>query len=303
MSAATIRPDRPQRLNVQVPNAGRRRRTDRMMTGLLIAAVGLVLVPIGLILFQVIREGISAMDWAFLTSVQPFSQREEGGGYLNGVFGTFYMVIIAASVAVPFGVGAATFVVEYSDSKLSPFIQFFTDVMTGVPSIFVGLYIYALLVQGNIGVTTGFSTLAGGLALSLLMMPIIARSSEEVLRLVPDDLRNAAYGLGARRWQVVTQVVLPTARSGLITGSILAVARAAGETAPLLLTALGAFTIVPQLVDAPQSALPLLIYSEARGAYDAAHARAWAGSLELMLIVLIITIIARRIGRGGEIQQ
>jgi phosphate transport system permease protein len=303
MSAPTLRAGNPDGLETQVPNAGRRRRTDRIMTGVLIGAVALTIIPIVLILFEVIRQGFGAMSWEFLSSVQPFSQRREGGGYLNGVFGTFYMVIIASMVAIPFGIAAATYVVEYKDSKLAPFIQFFTDVMTGVPSIFVGLYIYALLVQGNIGVSIGFSTLAGGLALSLLMLPIIARSSEEVLRLVPDDLRNAAFGLGARRWQVVTQVVLPTARSGLITGSILAVARAAGETAPLLLTALGAFTIVPQLVGAPQSALPLLIYGEARSAYEAAHARAWAGALELMLIVLVTTIIARRIGRGGEIQQ
>jgi phosphate transport system permease protein len=303
MSAPTRTAGSPGGLDTPVPNAGRRRRTDRIMTIMLIGAVALTIIPIVLILFEVIRQGLGAMSWEFLSSVQPFSQRREGGGYLNGVFGTFYMVIIASIVAVPFGIAAATYVVEYKDSRLAPFIQFFTDVMTGVPSIFVGLYIYALLVQGNIGFSIGFSTLAGGLALSLLMLPIIARSSEEVLRLVPDDLRNAAYGLGARRWQVVTQVVLPTARSGLITGSILAVARAAGETAPLLLTALGAFTIVPQLVGAPQSALPLLIYGEARSAYEAAHARAWAGALELMLIVLITTIIARRIGRGGELQQ
>jgi len=283
--------------------ARRRKRRDRIMTAVLLVAVLLALAPIVLILIEVIRRGIGAMNWEFLTSTQIFSQRREGGGYLNGLVGTLYMVTIATLVAVPLGVGAATYVVEYKDARLVPFIQFFTDVMTGVPSIFIGLYIYALLVQGNIGFSVGFSTLAGGLALSLLMIPIVARSSEEVLRLVPDDLRNAAYGLGARRWQVVTQIVLPTARSGLITGSMLAIGRAAGETAPLLLTALGAFTIVPQLVNAPQSALPLIIYNEARGPFEAAHARAWAGALELMLIVLLVTIIARAIGRGTEIEQ
>ena len=283
--------------------AKRRKRRDRMMTGLLLVAMILALVPIILILSEVVRRGIGAMNWEFLTSTQIFSQRREGGGYLNGLVGTLYMVTIATLVAVPLGVGAATYVVEYKDARLVPFIQFFTDVMTGVPSIFIGLYIYALLVQGNVGFSVGFSTLAGGLALSLLMIPIVARSSEEVLRLVPDDLRNAAYGLGARRWQVVTQIVLPTARSGLITGSMLAVGRAAGETAPLLLTALGAFTVVPHLVNAPQSALPLIIYNEARGPFEAAHARAWAGALELMLLVLLVTIIARAIGRGTEIEQ
>ncbi|HZD22537.1 MAG TPA: phosphate ABC transporter permease PstA [Acidimicrobiia bacterium] len=273
------------------------------MTAILSLCVLLAVFPVALIFFQVIRIGISAMNWEFLTSVQPFSLREPGGGYLNGLFGTMYMLMIAVLVAVPLGIGSATFVVEYKDSKMAPFIQFFTDVMTGVPSIFVGLYIFALLVQGDIGFSIGFSTLAGGLALSLLMLPIVARSSEEVLRLVPDDLRNAAFGLGARRWQVVTQIVIPTARSGLITGSMLAVGRAAGETAPLILTALGAFAIVPQLINAAQAALPLQIYIEARGPYEAAHARAWAGALELMLLVLVITIIARRVGRGTELRR
>ena len=272
-------------------NGAARRRKDRFMHGVLIAAAVLAVIPLALILVEVIRRGTGAMSWEFLSSVQPFSQRRPGGGYLQGLVGTVYMVGIASILAVPLGIGAATYVVEYKESKLSPLIRFFTDVMTGVPSIFVGLFIYAVLVQGKLG----FSTLAGGLALCLLMLPIVARSSEEIIRLVPEDLRNAAYGLGARRWQVVMKVVLPTASNGLITGSMLAVARAAGETAPLLLTALGAFKIVPQLIGKPQSALPLLIYGEARGPYEAAHARAWAGSLELILLVLVLTIIARTI--------
>jgi phosphate transport system permease protein len=273
--------------------AAKRKRRDRFVTGLLITAVALAVVPLVMILFEVIRRGAGAMNWDFLSSVQPFSQRQPGGGYLQGLVGTLYMVAIASILAVPLGIGAATFVVEYKQSKLSPLIRFFTDVMTGVPSIFVGLFIYAVLVRGTIG----FSTLAGALALSLLMLPIVARSAEEIIRLVPDDLRNAAYGLGARRWQVVMKVVLPAASNGLVTGSMLAVARAAGETAPLLLTALGAFKIVPQLLGQPQSALPLLIYDEARGPYEAAHARAWAGALELMILVLILTIVARTISQ------
>lgn len=296
---STSRPN----LRTRTAVSAKRKRRDQLMTGLLILSLVLVLIPIVLILYQVIARGIGAMSWEFLSTVQPFSQRREGGGYLNGLFGTLYLLVIAVVVAVPLGIATATFVVEYKDNKLSPVIRFFTDVMSGVPSIFIGLYIYALLVQGRIGFSIGFSTLAGGLALSLLMLPIVARASEEVLRLVPDDLRNAAYGLGARRWQVVTRTVLPAASSGLITGSMLAVGRAAGETAPLLLTALGAFVITPQLVNAPQSALPLLIYNEARGPFDAAHARAWAGALELMLLVLILTIIARAVNRNPDLEQ
>ncbi len=271
-------------------NYAARKRKNQIMEGVLFIAILLALIPLGLILFEVIRRGASAMNIEFLTSVQNISLIREGGGYLNGLFGTLYMVAIASIIAVPLGIATATYVVEYSDSKLVPFIQFFTDVMTGVPSIFVGLFIYTILVQRWY---SGFSTLAGGLALSLLMIPIIARASEEVIRLVPDDLRNAAYGLGARRWQVVMQVVLPTASSGLITASMLAVARAAGETAPLLLTALGAFKIVPELLGRPQAALPLIIFNEARGPFEPAHARAWAGALELMLMVLLLTLIAR----------
>ncbi|MEJ2302233.1 MAG: phosphate ABC transporter permease PstA [Anaerolineales bacterium] len=273
-----------------------RKRRNRVMEGVLFTAVLLALIPLGLILFEVIRRGASAMNIEFLTSVQNISLIREGGGYLNGLFGTLYMLSIALIIAIPLGIATATYVVEYSDSKLVPFIQFFTDVMTGVPSIFVGLFIYTVLVQRG----SGFSTLAGGLALSLLMIPIIARASEEVIRLVPEDLRNAAYGLGARRWQVVVQIVLPTASSGLITASMLAVARAAGETAPLLLTALGAFKIVPELLGSPQAALPLIIFNEARGPFEPAHARAWAGALELMMMVLLLTVIARAISRRTQ---
>jgi len=277
-------------------NLGARKRRNRVMEAVLFTTILLALFPLILILFEVIRRGVGAMNIEFLTSVQNISLIREGGGYLNGLVGTLYMLVIASVIAIPLGIATATYVVEYSGSKLVLIIQFFTDVMTGVPSIFVGLFIYTILVQrGN-----GFSTLAGGLALSLLMIPIIARASEEVIRLVPDDLRNAAYGLGARRWQVIMQIVLPTASSGLITASMLAIARAAGETAPLLLTALGAFKIVPALLGSPQAALPLIIFNEARGPFEPAHARAWAGALELMVLVLILTLIARAIGRRAQ---
>jgi phosphate transport system permease protein len=300
MSASTadteLRADRIAATSRRSNNAATRRLKNQIMHGVLIGSLVLALIPLILILFEVIRRGASAMTWEFLTSVQTISLVREGGGYLNGLVGTLYMVTIAVIIAVPLGIAAATYVVEYSSSKLVPFIQFFTDVMTGVPSIFVGLFVYTILVQNG----GGFSTLAGGLALSLLMIPIVSRASEEVLRLVPDDLRNAAYGLGARRWQVVMKVVLPASSNGLITAAMLAVARAAGETAPLLLTALGAFTIVPQLLGQPQAALPLIIFNEARGPFEPAHARAWAGALELMLLVLILTLIARTISQRSQ---
>lgn len=276
-----------------------RKRTDLIMRGVLFGALLLALFPLALILFEVFRRGAAAMSLEFLTSVQIISLVREGGGYLNGLVGTLYMVAIAVIISVPLGIATATFVVEYSHSKLVPFIKFFTDVMTGVPSIFVGLFVYAVLVQPG----GGFSTLAGGVALSLLMIPIIARASEEVIRLVPEDIRTAAYGLGARRWQVIVRVVLPASADGLITAAMLAVARAAGETAPLLLTAFGAFNIVPELLGRPQSAIPLIIFNEARGPFEPAHARAWAGALELMLMVLILTLIARTISRRSQVKR
>lgn len=276
----------------------RRKRANFIMRALTYLALFMALFPLALIFFEVLRRGGSAMSWEFLTSVQELSLIREGGGYLNGLFGTLYMVLIGVIIAVPLGIATATYVVEYNRSRLVPFIQFFTDVMTGVPSIFVGLFVFTVLVQPNPAI--GFSTLAGGVALSLLMIPIVARASEEVIRLVPEDLHAAAFGLGARRWQVIFNVVLPAASNGLITASMLAVARAAGETAPLLLTAFGAFEIVTELIGSPQSAIPLIIFNEARGPFEPAHARAWAGALELMILVLLLTLIARTIARRSQ---
>jgi phosphate transport system permease protein len=174
----------------RTPNAIARKRVDRMMHGVLITALMLALFPLVLILFEVIRRGAGAMTLEFLTSIQLISLSREGGGYLNGLVGTLYMVAIAVAIAVPLGIATATFVVEYSDSKLSPLIQFFTDVMTGVPSIFVGLFVYSALVQNG----AGFSTLAGGLSLSLLMIPIVARASEEIIRFGSQALAGCYAG-------------------------------------------------------------------------------------------------------------
>jgi phosphate transport system permease protein len=257
------------------------------MRGVLVAALAMALLPLVLILVVTLQRGLPALSWRFVvsTAVPP---SVEGGGYLNGLIGTAYMVGIATLVSVPLGILAAVYLVEYGKGRLAAAVRFFTDVMTGVPSVFVGLFVYSLLVR-----QIGFGTLVGGLALAILMLPIVVRSSEEILKLVPGELRGASVGLGARRWQTVIYVVLPAAGPGLVTGAMLAVARAAGETAPLLLTAFGAFQIVLRLQGLPQSALPLLIFREARSAFPAAQARAWAGALELMALVLVLTIAAR----------
>lgn len=269
------------------------------MRGLLMVALAIAIVPLVAILYVVISRGVPALSLEFFTQAPPFSYRREGGGYLPQIFGTVYMVGIGVLLAVPLGIAAAVFIVEYRDSRLAPPIRFFTDVMTGVPSIFVGLFVYSALV---VDAGLGFGTLSGAVALAVLMLPIVVRSSEEVLGLVPQDLRNAAYGLGARRWQVVSRVVLPAAGPGLATGSMLAVARGAGETAPLLLTALGANMLITDLTGRPQTSLTLQILDEARTALPPSVERAWAGSLTLIALVLLFTVGARIIARRSQIQ-
>jgi phosphate transport system permease protein len=199
---------------------------------------------------------------------------------------------LAALMAVPVGIAAGVFLTEFPGSRLAGPLRFFSDVMTGVPSVFVGLFVYTLLVS-----CIGFGTFVGAVSLAIIMLPIVVRASEEILRLVPGDLKRASYALGARHWQTVLRVVLPAAAPGLVTASVLAIARALGETAPLVLTALAAQTVVFDFQGGGQTALPLLIFREARGAFAAGQERAWAGALELMLLVLLLTIIARYLGR------
>ena len=291
-------PSDPASLRDRSPNSRQRERTDKLAKLALLATVAFALLPLAFILSVTIDQGSSAFGWEFLTQPPPANPHEEGGGYMPMIFGTIYMVGIGVVLSVPLGIAAAVFLVEYRESRLVAPIRFFTDVMTGVPSIFVGLFVFSALV---IDAGFFFGTLPGAVALAVLMLPIVVRSSEEVLRLVPDDLRNAAYGLGARRRQVVTRVVLPAAGPGLVTGSMLAVARGAGETAPLIVTALGGRELVLALTGRPQSALPLQILDDARGAFDPAIGRAWAGALTLMLLVLLFTVAARLIGRRSQL--
>lgn len=279
-------------LRVRSSRARGRARLNRLMTGLLVIAALLAIMPLVLIIGVTVIRGLPAMNLAFLTETFNFSRREVGGGYLHGLVGSLYMGGLAALIAIPLGITTAVFLTEFPRSRLTGPVRFFSDVMTGVPSVFVGLFVYTLLVRH-----IGFGTFVGGLSLAIIMLPIVVRSSEEILRLVPGDLRRASYALGARHWQTVLRVVIPAAAPGLVTGSMLAVARALGETAPLVLTALAAQTVVLDFQGAGQSALPLLIFREARGAFAAGQQRAWAGALELMLLVLVLSIVARFIGR------
>lgn len=298
MTTTLERPPAPRPLREKVGNARRRGLVDRLMRGLLIVTVLFAVIPLLLVLVVTVQRGLGAFSWEFLTSEPPYNPTAEGGGYGPMIFGTLYMTAIAVLLSVPLGVAASVFLVEYHQSRLVPVVRFFSDVMTGVPSIFVGLFVFSSLV---VGAGLGFGTLVGAIALAVLMLPIVVRSSEEVLRLVPQDLRNAAYGLGARRWQVVTRVVLPAAGPGLATSSMLAVARGAGETAPLLLTALGTHRLVTELVGRPQGAVPIQVLNDARTPFEFAIERAWAGALTLMVLVLLFTIAARLLARRSQL--
>jgi phosphate transport system permease protein len=289
VSTTLTPPNAPTSLRVLDPHTQRRKRTSRLVKATLLAGMVLAIVPLGLIVWQVVVRGIGALSWEFLTQIEPPARRE-GGGYLNGIVGTAYMVGLASLAAVPLGILAAIYLVEYGKGWLAGTIRFFTDVMTGVPSVFVGLFVYAALV-----VQFNFGTAMGAAGLAIMMLPIIVRSSEEMLKLVPEDQRAASAGLGARKWQTITKVVLPSAAPGLTTGAMLAVARAAGETAVLLLTALGSLQVVTALSGTAQSSITLLIYRGAKQPFDPGKERAWAGALLLMGMVFLLTVGARYI--------
>jgi len=265
------------------PVSLRRRVTDHVMTGLAILTVALVLAPLVAIFGYLVIKGIVSLNWAFLTQL-PKPEGEPGGGMANGIIGSVVILAIASVIGVPFGVGAGIYLAEFGRNRLGSFIRFTADVLNGVPSIVIGIVGWAILVRGH-----GFSAMAGGVALSIMMVPTISRTTEEMLLLVPQALREAAYGLGIPRWRTTLSVVLRTATSGVITGIMLAFARVAGETAPLLFTALGNEFWTFRL-DQPSSALPLQIYKYANTPYDDLHRQAWAGAL--VLIILIVTSIA-----------
>ena len=272
---------------------------NRRNTAFILLAVGITLIPVVMILYQITAKGIATMDWEFLTSSMPFSFRREGGGFLNGLVGTLIMVGLASLVSIPAGVLAAVYLVEYGKGNwLAKLIRFFSDVMTGVPSVFVGLFVYTALV-----IEFGFGALMGAASLAIIMMPIIVRSTEEMLKLVPHELKDASYALGAAKWQTIMKVILPSAAPGITTGVMLAVARAAGETAPLILTALGSYQLTAKLWGEPMSALTLAIFDGARNPFSAGQARAWAGALELLLIVLVFTIAARVVASRSRISR
>jgi phosphate transport system permease protein len=275
------------------PLSLRRRITDHVMTGAAVLTVVIVLVPLVAIFGYVVYRGVGAINWDFLTKT-PKPVGEAGGGMANAIVGSALILGIASLVGVPFGIGAGIYLAEFGRNRMGSVIRFTSDVLSGVPSIVIGIVAWSILVRGR-----GFSALAGGLALAIMMVPTITRTTEEMLLLVPQALREAAYGLGVSRWRTTLSIVLRTATSGVITGIMLAFARIAGETAPLLFTALGN-TFWNLRYNQPTAALPLQIYVYANSPYDDWHRQAWAGSL--VLIVLIVTAVAavRYVVRRGS---
>lgn len=280
--------------------SSRRRRTDQVMRALLAVGTLIALVPLVLVIYYLLKRGLGSLSGSFFSSDPNGNFFGSPGGIRSAIVGTLEIVGLATLIAVPVGIGVALYLTEYG--KAGPFasaVRYFIDVMTGVPSIVFGLFVYIALVLGHVG-GSGFTGWKGSIAIALLMLPIVTRSSEVVLLLVPDSLREAALALGAPRWRVVTRVVLPTSLSGLITGSLLAIARGAGETAPLLFTAFGAQALTGNLGN-QMNALPLQIFQDITSPRDAIVARAWGAALTLVALVLLLNLVARAISRRSRL--
>ena len=278
----------------QVPAISLQRRvTDHLMTGVAVVTVLLVLVPLIAIFGYLLYRGLGSINWAFLTQT-PKPVGEPGGGMANAIVGSAFILGIASLIGVPFGVGAGIYLAEFGRNRLGQVIRFTADVLNGVPSIVIGIVAYSIVVLYQ----KHFSALAGGVALAIMMVPTITRTTEEMLLLVPQALREAAYGLGIPRWRTTLSITLRTATSGVITGIMLAFARVAGETAPLLFTAFGN-QFWNLHTDQPTAALPLQIFNYAISPYDEWHRQAWAGALVLILLIVGAVAAVRFAVRRG----
>ena len=258
----------------------------------------LVVMPLVLVFYHLAKLGFSSINLAFFTQL-PKPVGEAGGGMANAIVGTFVLLAQAALIGVPVGVLGGVFLSEYGGTKLNWWIRFTADILNGVPSITWGIVVYALLVAPHL---PGFSALAGGVVLGMMMIPLVMRTTEEVLQLVPGGYREAALALGIAKWKTIVQIVIRTALKGIVTGVMLALARVAGETAPLLFTALGNQYWAHKLTE-PISAMPLQIFAYAISPYDDWHRQAWAGALVLLVLVLAINIGVRFLTRDRLSQR
>jgi phosphate transport system permease protein len=277
----------------------RRRATDRAMRGVLALGTLIALVPLVLIIYYLIKQGLGSWSVSFFTTDPSGNFFGDPGGIRSAILGSLEIVGLATAIAVPVGIGVALYLVEYGkDGWFAGLVRYFIDVMTGVPSIMFGLFIYIFLVVSHTG-GSGFAGWKGAIALALLMLPIVTRSSEVVLLLVPNELREGALALGAPRWRVVWRVVLPTALPGIVTGSLLSIARGMGETAPLLFTVSTAFVLTGSL-NGQMNTLPLQIFQDIQNPRNAVVARAWGAALTLVALVLILNLIARALSRRSR---
>jgi len=282
-----------------MPVTPRRRRTDRLARGSLAVGTLLALIPLFLVVFYLLQKGLGALSLDFFTTDPTGRFLGDPGGIRSAIVGTVLIVGLATLIAVPLGVGVALYLVEYGKkSLLATTVRYFIDVMTGVPSIVFGLFIYIVLVLSGYG--GSFAGWKGSVALALLMLPVVTRSCEVVLNLVPDSLREAALALGAPRWRVVFRVVLPTALPGIVTGSLLAVARGAGETAPLLFTAF-AVNATTWNLGTQMNSLPIQIFNDVRQAQANIVERAWGSALTLVMMILVLTLVARFVQRRSRL--
>jgi phosphate transport system permease protein len=270
-----------------VNRAAARRRRSQFMVGLMAVAVIIAVLPLLLILGTLVAKGASSLNLAFFTEL-PVPAGETGGGVMHAIVGTLMIVGTACLIGLPLGIGGGIYCAEYPGSRLATLTRFVSDVLNGTPSIVVGVFAWTWIVASQ----KHFSALAGSVALAILMIPMVTRTTEEMIKLVPHTLREAALALGYSRWRTSLTVVVRTTLPGIVTGSLLAVARVAGETAPLLFTALGSQYLSFNL-DQPMAALPLVVFTYATGPYEEWHQLAWATALVLILVVLVLSIAAR----------
>ncbi len=270
----------------------RRRILNVVMIGLTFASAIVVTIPLLLILWHMVSKGAGARNLAFFTQI-PKPAGEEGGGMANAIVGTLMLLGIAALVGLPIGIGAGIYLAEHRGERLAWLVRFLSDVLNGLPSIVMGIFAWQLLVRpfGH------FSALAGGIALGAMMIPLVTRATEEMVRTVPTSLREAALALGYARWRTSLGVVLRTALPGIVTGALVALARVAGETAPLLFTAFGN-QFWSLSATHPIAALPLQLFAFAISPYDDWHRQAWAGAVVLIGIVLLISVVAKLVTRN-----
>jgi phosphate transport system permease protein len=261
-----------------------RRLTNNLATLFAITAAILVILPLLAIFLYLLIKGVQSLNWAFLTQL-PKPPGEVGGGMANAIVGSAMILAIASLVGIPMGIGAGIYLAEYGRNLFGDVVRFTSDVLNGVPSIVIGIAVYSLIVVRQ----KHFSALAGSLALAIMMIPTVARATEEMLLMVPNNIREAALGLGIPKWRTTLSISLRTASAGVITGCMLAFARVAGETAPLLFTTLGN-QYWSKSLNQPTAALPLQVYTYALSPYDDWHKQAWAGAL--ILILMIVTAVA-----------